>query len=609
MGFKDPQRIVNKEFDAYIKGGNALVNNIATTTAGMRKTIMDQKKLNIQMQDKLDTNMQSMYAKSNEFGSTGSAEVDESILNFWNHEVDNYFQIKNAMHDGKINRQDGNRALAKIQGLVPQFKSQVAYLATESVNFDKDIKANNVSSVGSIENKIILDKIQNGNVQIVERGGTIYYYSPEEKDEDGNILSQAAMLNGKEINAMSVNNQGLYQTKPNVDSTLAAVYEKQINPSSLDSQYVEYKEGIVKGDINKATGMPYAGLESGYTYTFKTITEKNKPGAIEAIRSSPGISTLINNENMMRRVWQDEIPDGEIEENGELTPNSIASIAGELGYDTSLYEDAWHEFAEDMPKEEKDRINGEQNEIMKTYLARKSYNQSAIEDGTLKKVKSEAYNPNAPNPNNGEPYYMKTLEDVYDFMDAPIANQNLMINMQVNGKTVNNVVVNPDTGFVELFHTEYSVSSEEGEKAVQQRIGSYDPKDPVSVSKLAAQIQRGVGGKSIDNLTTATSFRELYPAYAEKRKLDMISKDPNYFKNKDGGFGDFKDDASYQKHKDKNFQLLPSELITLQTNPELATAKTQLDNGDISKSKFNEIEFEIFQGLLQQRNLANIKGE
>ena len=600
MGFKDPQRIINKEFDAYIKGGNAVVNTMATTTASMRKTIMDQKKLNQQMQDKLDQNMQSMYAKSNEFGSTGSAEVDESILNFWNQEVDNYFQIKNAMHDGSIGRQEGNRALAKIQGLVPQFKSQVAYLASESVNFQKDVEANNVSSVGSIENKIILDKIQNGNVQIVERGGTIYYYSPEEKDEEGNVLKQAAMLNGKEVMSMSLNDQSLYQTKPNVDNTLQAIYNKQIKPDSLESGFVEYVPDIIKGSINPRTGMPYANLEDGKVYTFKTIKSDKKPGAIEAIKNSPGISTLVNNENMMRRVWQDEIKDGKIEENGELTPNSIAAISKELGYDTSLYQDAWHEFATDMPKEDIERIKGEQNEIMKVYLSRKAYDNSALEDDTLKMVKSEDYNPNNKQ-ENGEPYYMRTLEDVYDFMDAPIENQNLILNSTVDGKTVNVVSVNPDTGFVELFHTEYTVGEEDGQKKVNQFLGSYNPKDPTSVSKLASQIQRSIGGSSIDNLTTASSFRDLYPAYAAKRKADMISSDPDYFKRKDGGFGGFKNDKAYQKHKDANFQLLPSELVALQTNVELAKAKTDLDEGKISKSIFNELEFGIFQSLLAAR--------
>ena len=593
MSFKNPQRTINKEFDAFIRGGNALTNQIATTTAEIRRGVAAQKKLNKEIQEKDDVLMQSLYSKVNEFGDSGNAMMDQNILSFWNGKVDEYFKIKNAMQDGIIGRQEGNQALAKINALVPQFKQQVAYLASESRMFNEDSNNDNVSSVGSTQNKVMLQRMhEGGDVQIVEKGGQLYYFSPEQKDEEGNVISEAAMLNGNEILANNTADKKLYERKVDLSSPLTAVFNKAIEPDSLDGKFVDYIK-VKKGDINPMTGLPYPGLEEGQVYTFKTITQDKKPEAIEELAKSQGITSLMSNNSSMRRVWQDEIPDEEIQR-----------IATEKGYDISLYEDPWHEFAGDMSPEEIEKITAEQDDIMRTYLSEKAYNDNANMDNTLKFVKKEVYDPKEEN-EDGTPYYMETVENVYDFFKNPVDNRNLIINSVVNGKTVDDVVVNKD-GTVTLVHKDYSLDEGTGGEVVDKvtNIATYNPKDPASSTKLAQQIQKSIGGNNKDNNQAIMSMNKLYPAYAQQQKLEE-QKAKEMAEGK-GGFGNFPDGDSYEKWKVKNGLdklsdiekqfLMQDKRLMFYLRPDV-----QAKEG-YKKSFLNDAEYKVLMAILEQRN-------
>ena len=603
MSFKNPQRTINKEFDAWINGGNSLTNKIATTAEGIRKSVAAQKKLNKEMQDKEDIQMQSMYSKANEFVKSGNRYMDQNILSFWNSKVDEYFQIKNGMQDGNIGRQEGNQALSKIMGLVPQFKNQAQYLGDESMRYDTEVKADNVSSTGSTQNKLMLQRIHDGsNVQIVEREGQLFYFSPEEKDEDGNVLKEATMLNGSELEAMNANGKSLFELKPNITAPLTAIYNKAIQPDKIDGKFVEYIKNVKKGDINPMTGFEYAGLEEGMLYTFKTITEKNKPLAIDEIANSNGISSMMSNQSVMRRVWQDEIPDEEIER-----------IASEKGYDPSQYKDPWHEFASDVSSDEITRMNAEQNDIMKTYLAEKSFNENANMDQTLKFVKEEPYNPNKED-EDGKPFLMSTVENVYDFFENPVDNRNLLINQSIEGdngkQTINDVRIDKETGEIVLWHKEYSLDSGTNGQVTDKEnvIGRYDPKDPKSQALLAEKLQRAVGGSNKDNNKAVSTVGELYPAYAEKQRLEKIKAKETAQGN--GGFNDFPDGSSYEKWKVKNGldKLSSTELKFLSQDKMLTNmlSPAAQERKEFKKSFLNQAEYKVMMAILEQRNATKL---
>jgi hypothetical protein len=588
MSFTNPQRIINKEFDTYINSGKNLTNNVAKTVGDMRTQIAKQKKYTTELQQSQDQADFAMRSKLNELSSTGNQILDENILSFWNEKVDGYFKIKNLMQEGHITRQEGNRELARISSLVPKFSKLVKSIGENSANFKTDLAGGNVSSVGSIENKRILDLVgKGGNVGIVEKNGELYLFTPQDGD------NEPAMINGSQLLADEVNGTPMYQKKPNLSEPGTAIFNKEIQPDSLDGEFVEYVE-VKKGDINPVTGEPITNLEEGKKYTYKTITQERKPDAIAKLVNSPAIATMVANDNMMARVWQDEIPDEEIER-----------IATEMGFDPSLYKDAWHDYAKDMSEEQRAKLDQEQSAVMKQYLGTKFYNDNATMDNTLKFVKEEVYNPNEQN-DKGNPYYMETVEDIYDFASNPIGNQNIILNTTIDNKTVNDVVVNSD-GTITLNQLDYSLDEGTGGKVVDKTtfIGKYDPKDPVSMTKLAQQVQKSIGGNNKENNDAIFRMRKLYPAYYNKMLKERELAEAEEAEK--GGFGGFVDSNSYAKWKQTNKldKLSDEEKKVLSGDRTLTNYLYHQNNPDkgkeITQKMINEAEYEAMKRILELR--------
>ena len=588
MSFTNPQRIINKEFDTYINSGKNLTNNVAKTVGDMRTQIAKQKKYTTELQQSQDQADFAMRSKLNELNSTGNQILDENILSFWNEKVDGYFKIKNLMQEGHITRQEGNRELARISSLVPKFSKLVKSIGENSANFKTDLADGNVSSVGSIENKRILDLVgKGGNVGIVEKNGELYLFTPQDGE------NEPAMINGSQLLADEVNGTPMYQQKPNLSEPGTAIFNKEIQPDSLDGGFVEYVE-VVKGGKNPVTGEPITNLEEGKKYIYKTITAERKPDAIAKLVNSPAVATMVANDNMMARVWQDEIPDEEIER-----------IAIEMGFDPSLYKDAWHDYAEDMSEEQRAKLDQEQSAIMKQYLGTKFYNDNATMDNTLKFVKEEVYDPNEQN-DKGNPYYMETIEDIYDFASNPIDNQNIILNTTIDNKTVNDVVVNSD-GTITLNQLDYSLdegtSGEVRDKTTF--IGTYDPKDPVSMTKLAQHVQRSIGGGSKENLEAIFKMRKLYPAYSNKMLKERELAEAEEAEK--GGFGGFVDSNSYNKWKQTNKldKLSDEEKKVLSGDRKLMNYLYHQNNPDkgkeITQKMINEAEYEAMKRILELR--------
>ena len=588
MSFTNPQRIINKEFDTYINSGKNLTNNVAKTVGDMRTQVAKQKKYTTELQQSQDQADFAMRSKLNELSSTGNQILDENILSFWNEKVDGYFKIKNLMQEGHITRQEGNRELARISSLVPKFSKLVKSVGENSANFKTDIANGNVSSVGSIENKRILDLVgKGGNVGIVEKNGELYLFTPQDGE------NEPAMINGSQLLADEVNGTPMYQTKPNLSNSGTEIFNKVIQPDSLDGGFVEYVT-VTKGQNNPVTGEPITNLEEGKKYTYKTITQKRRPDAIAKIVNSPAVATMASNDNLMAKVWQDEIPDEEIEK-----------IAIEMGFDPSLYKDAWHDYAEDMSEEQRAKLDQEQTAIMKQYLGTKFYNDNATMDNTLKFVKEEVYDPNEQN-DKGNPYFMETVENVYDFFSNPVANQNIVLNTEINGKTVNDVVVNSD-GTITLNQLDYSLDEGTGGNVIDKTtfIAKYDPKDPVSMSKLAQSMQKSIGGNNKDNNEAVFKMNKLYPAYYNKRVAEREKAEAEEAEK--GGFGGFVDNDSYNKWKLTNEldKLSDEEKKVLSGDRKLTNYLYYKNNPgkgkEVTQKMINEAEYEAMKRILELR--------
>lgn len=618
--FTNPQRIINKEFDAYTQSASANINSIAKTVGDMRNGIMKQKQYTEKLQQVDDQKDFNLRSSLNEMGTTGSAILDENILGFWNDKVDNYFQIKNAMSDGTLSRQEGNRALAQIEGLVPRFKSMVNVLATNSATFREDVANGNVSSVGSIENKSILNRIgKGGNVGIVERGGGLYFYAPEEDGEP------QAMINGSELLAQANGDTPMYQTKPNLAEAETEIYNAVVKPEDINSDFVEPIQ-IVKGDLNPITGEPMNNLEEGKIYTYRTITKDNRPKAIESLVNSPAVATLTGNDGLMARVWQDEIPDGKKNEDGTWDDNnSIGAISERLNLDPELFKDGWHQYAEDMSEEDRTKLDTQQNQVMQQYLGNKIYNDNAVNDNTLKFVKKEVLNSEDKNPKTENPYYRDLMSRNIKFFENPIENASMLVNHTIKGQVVKDVLL--EDGQIILQGEDYTIKEDTGkldkdgqpiveEKSVKKEIARFKQDDVEQQINLAQLLQGEIGGDNMNNNNVKELIRREYNDLAKARKLEMQETK----KEASTPIGNFETPKQYQEFKELN-PLIDEYKMLFEADKRLAAAKDKMDNTiaqnpvdylrkSMAEQEFLQIEQEIYQEVLGQqkaKTLSNMK--
>lgn len=343
--FRTPQQITDESVDRFLKSSYNITDSIARSGTQIVATVTKQKSDQQKRNDERDLQMQQMFDKANEFGSTGDAKLDENILAFWNQKVDDYFSIKNAMQTGKIGKQEGNLALARINGLVGQFKAQSKYLAEQTALYREDFNNGNVSSTSSQQSQNILGAMaKGGNVQITERGGVIYYYLP---GEDGSVPNDGNLLNGQQLIANDAADKNLYDTIPDYSSIEEAAYNNTIKPNDMSSDYIKFDH--VEKD--------------GYRYSYATFNEDERATAAEDMVNNGSFKSAIGNDVKMKSYYQDVIDDEFLEANG-LDPNG-----------------AWMEYDDNLSKEENEEIHAKQKKVAQLYMANQAMDKYSIPPG------------------------------------------------------------------------------------------------------------------------------------------------------------------------------------------------------------------------------------
>jgi hypothetical protein len=348
QSFRTPQQVTDESVDRFLKSSYNITNAIARSGTEIINAVSKQKADQQKRNDERDLQMQQMFDKANEFGSTGDAKLDENILSFWNQKVDDYFTIKNGMQTGKIGKQEGNLALARINGMVGQFKAQTKYLAEQVAMYREDMANGTVSSTSSQQTQNILGAMaKGGNVQLTEKGGTIYYYLP---GEDGVVSNEGNLLNGQQLIANESTDTNLYDTIPDYTSIEQAAYNNTIKPNDINSDY------IIMDQVEKG----------GYRYQYATFDEKKRATAAEDMVNNGSFKSAIQNDKKMKSYYQDVIDDEFLVANG-------------LDADG-----AWMEYDDDLSQEENDEIHAKQKKVAQLYMANQAMDKFSIPPGGQK---------------------------------------------------------------------------------------------------------------------------------------------------------------------------------------------------------------------------------
>jgi len=358
--FRTPQQVTDESVDRFLKSSYNITNAIARSGTQIINDVAKQKSDQQKRNDERDLQMQQMFDKANEFGSTGDAKLDENILAFWNQKVDDYFTIKNGMQTGKIGKQEGNLALARINGMVGQFKAQTKYLAEQVAMYREDMANGIVSSTSSQQTQNILGAMaKGGNVQLTEKGGIIYYYLP---GEDGVVPNDGNLLNGQQLIANESTDTNLYDTIPDYTSVEQAAYNNTIKPNDINSDYISLET------INKG----------GYKFSYATFNEDKRATAAEDMVNNGSFRSAIQNDKKMKSYYQDVIDDE------FLLANGLAEQVPDGKGGTKIVHGSWHEYDDDLSQEENDEIHQKQNKVAQLYMANQAMDKFSIPPGGQK---------------------------------------------------------------------------------------------------------------------------------------------------------------------------------------------------------------------------------
>ena len=128
--YDNPQAIIDNSLKAYQKMSKTSSNMWQNSLKSIQNIVVSRRNKQQKLYEQ-DKRIELQKEKTlNSLTSTGSGVFDHNMRNYWNGKIDNFYAVKNGMQTGEINKQEGQKALNKLeQGLNLWKESQMPILA------------------------------------------------------------------------------------------------------------------------------------------------------------------------------------------------------------------------------------------------------------------------------------------------------------------------------------------------------------------------------------------------------------------------------------------------------------------------------------------------
>jgi len=549
--YGSPKRNVDKATQDLLKE-NSIQNNILQTFKNFSNNVLKQKIFKRQSDAAIDKQAETLNNAMNMAGSSGFTHIDESVVNLWNGKIDDFYTIKNAMHNGDISRREGNRELQKIMAMPRKWANTVKVLATNKKLYDEAKKNGTLSSLGSIENKSILD----GNKwDVSEQGGNFFFYQGEQ-EIDG-VKMPKSVVNGNALIAADAAGQEMFEEIVDVSALETSAYNNSFTPTDIKSKYFttdEFRNGdIIPGSKNKSNnfkGEVFTNIPEGQAYTYKIMTEDQGKQARADLASNGSLKPILNNEEIMPSYWQDKIPDGitynaegeEIDQNEQADPNSLSAF-----YDAHAEEfeangidkkdwvnSSWNNVGKDLSEDVQSFIKNKQMQAATNYMVEETMKNNNDVDQTLKVVSKRTIKPDenvSPQESAakiGSDGYkaLETVKFVHHIFDDPATNMHALEGREFKGKIISEVKLNDD-GKIQLFADQYKedkmyVDEETGEPLIeheQDLLMEIDPNNIGQQKYLTEYLFNASAGNSVSARSAYNQIPTMYDNYDRQEKL------------------------------------------------------------------------------------------
>lgn len=542
--YGNPKKIdVSKATQDLLKE-NSIQNNLLKGFNSWISNVMQQKRFHDQSIKADEKQIETMTKSMNMAGSSGFAHIDKSVTNLWNEQVDNFYTIKNAMHKGTISRREGNRELQKIMSLPKKWSDTVKVLAKNKQLYDEAKRNGTLSSLGSIENKSILE----GNLwDVTEQGGNFFFYQGEQTIDGVNMPK--SVVNGNALLAADASGQEMFEEIVDVSALETSAYNNSFTPTDIKSKYFtvdEFRNGhIIPGSKNKSNnfkGEVFTNIPKDQAYTYKIMTEDQGKQARADLASNGTLKPILNNPTIMPSYWQDHIPDGSLEEGAENDPNSLASFydenAGAFDEKNITKEQwvntSWNNFGKDLPEETQSFLKEQQMKAATNYMVEETMKNNNDVDQTLKVVskrtikEDENLSPQQSAAIIGSDGYkaLETVKFVHNIFDDPSTNMHALEGKEFKGKIISEAKLN-DEGKIQIFADQYTedkmfVDPETGQPLIeheQELLMTIDPNDIGQQKYLTEYLFDASAGKSVSARSAHNQIPTMYDNYDREEKL------------------------------------------------------------------------------------------
>ena len=326
MSYENPQRIVNKSFEVLAK---AQARNNAITQNNFEALAKSQRYNKKRQQEIYLHNEKARATFQNKFDSIDTSKFegtfDDNLRMFFDDRVDKYFEVKNLITNGDIDKREGQRVLSGMNKQVNKFKEMVPLILELAMEMNgENIKPGTQGGISSALTSSAVTGIfsklgktaESGNIRLVEDHKTgefflvdLYDINKDNKidEEDYNVLKKEGFTSttykgGDMVNLDEVlkNPDKVIKRVSDVDSLTDKVFDHLIEPDNMenDNAYITFGiEDEVRTDAEGKT----TNMENTYRYVTLNQIDKMK----QDMKANRAFDVALDDDEYMFSVWGD----------------------------------------------------------------------------------------------------------------------------------------------------------------------------------------------------------------------------------------------------------------------------------------------------------------
>lgn len=350
MSYSNPQRVVNRIFEAFANGvqqnnrmQQASANNLSRAIAAKRKQTQ------LIMNQVETAKLNYAYKLDNIDVSANNTSFSDNMKLFFNDQVEKYYQVKNAIATGQMDKRKGQMVLGQMEQQVQKFQNYIPeILSLANTIYEQGGKAGKPGGISMTSPTNVLDIFgaigtgEGPGVYMIEepRSGDLFFMkmpkeieekfkeddgivdeyelgnflkSAQAKGEDLDMTKDGAILNIDQM--MKMGPKSLLKYVPDMSETFKGTTDFIFKPNKVDSDF-----------FTNTTDYTLRPDENKYEITTKrTVTPAQVANMKKVLEDQEAFQTVLYDDEAMNSYWQDimgQDSDYVVEDNMDLVNES-----------------------------------------------------------------------------------------------------------------------------------------------------------------------------------------------------------------------------------------------------------------------------------------------